>query len=285
MLSEQGEEKELSLILKLLAVQRVSHGLSGIKVGEQERHILIRADRAECGFCGTGIDNAVAAGLDDPAFCGRDLFDGIAEILGVFETDIRKHGDFGSIDRVCAVKRAAHADLEYDDVALHLVEIFHSYGGHELELARMILHHIGKNPDLRGDRSECLIGDITAVDFYALVEAYQIGRGIKPCAVTRLAKDRIEDRAGAALAVASGNMYEFQLFLGIAQSREQSAGTVETESRGAPGIVFYISDRFLCIHFEATSGSSEAVLSFLSGRVCAAANLSPPFLLMAVSSG
>ena len=174
----------------------------------------------------------------------------MAEILRVLQREIRDHGDLRRVDRVRGVERAAHADLEHDDLAAGLEEILHRDRRHELKLARVIVHRVGNDLHAFGQPRERLARNVLAVHAHALAEVLNVRRGIKPRAVSRRAQDAVQHGAGAALAVAPGDVHEFQPLLRIAELLKQLARPVEAESGRAPGVVFNVCNGFLCRHVE-----------------------------------
>ena len=79
----------------------------------------------------------------------------------------------------------------------------------------MVLHGVGVNPNLLCDPREIRARNVPSVYLHALAEILDIGGRVKPGPIPRLAENRIQHGTGGALAVASGDMDELQLFLRI----------------------------------------------------------------------
>ena len=133
----------------------------------------------------------------------------------MLQTDVGDDGDFGAVYDVGGIEGTAHADFKNHDVAVLFEKILHGDGGHQLKLAGVILHGVGVNANLLRDPREILARNIPAVHLHALAEVLDIGRGIESGPIPRMAENRVQHGTGGALAVASGDMDELQLFLRI----------------------------------------------------------------------
>lgn len=196
------------------------------------------------------VADDVAPVLDDAALGHGDLLEGVPEVLGVLEADVRDDRHFRRVDDVGTVEGAAHADFQDHDVAALLFEVEHADGRHQFELARMVLHGVRFHFHPLRDGGEVLPEDVPAVHLQALFEAEDMGRCIEPGLITRFPQDRRQHGAGAPLAVAARHVDEFQVFLRVSEAVQQLHGPVEAEPRGAPGIVFNVGDCFLIGHLQ-----------------------------------
>ena len=80
----------------------------------------------------------------------------------------------------------------------------------------MVLHGVGMNPNLLRNPGEVIPGNIPTVYPHAFTEILNVRRRVKPGPISGGTQNRVQHGTGGALAVAAGNMDEFQLFLRVA---------------------------------------------------------------------
>ena len=131
-------------------------------------------------------------------------------------------------------------------------KVLHGNGGDQFKLAGMVLHGVGMAADLFRDAGKVPAGNVLPVQLYALTEVLNIGRGVEAGPVPGTPENRFQHDAGGALAVAAGDVDELQLLLRVPQGMKKLTRPAKTEARGAPGIVFDISDGFLSGHVVGT---------------------------------
>ena len=166
----------------------------------------------------------------------------------MLKANVGDDGDLRRVNDVGGVQRAAHADLQHDDIALCLGKVEHGDRRHQLELARMILHRLCFGAHAPGEAGKRIAGDVLPVHAHPLAEILDVRRGIKPRAVSRRTQDRVQHGAGAALAVAARHMDESEPLLRVAEPCKQLARALQAEARRAPAVVFDICDGFFSVH-------------------------------------
>ena len=147
-------------------------------------------------------------------------------------------------DDIGGIQRAAKSHLQHHDIALLLRKIEHAQCGDDLELGGHVLHSVGGGLYLLYQRHQRLVRDLLPVDLDALVEPVDEGRGIQSHPVTGGLQAGSQHRRRAALAVCARYMDELQLFVRVAQCRQQGAGA------GKPGLMpcpLHRMDVFHCL--------------------------------------
>ena len=172
-----------------------------------------------------------AARFDDARLGGGNIRQRGAQFLDVIHAQCGDHRAGRLFDDVGGIQRAAKPHLQHHDITLLLRKIEHSQCGDDLKLGGHVLHGVGGGLYLLHKRHQCLVRDLLPVDLDALVEPVDEGRGIQPHPVTGGLQAGSQHRRRAALAVGARYMDELQLFVRVAQCRQQGAGT------GKPGLM------------------------------------------------
>ena len=126
------------------------------------------------------------------------------------ERDIGDHAD-SRLDHVGGIQAPAHADFEHRDVHLPAREMLEGNRREHLEKAGMpgqfalADQAFGSTIDHIVDQGKIVVADLLPVDPYALVDPYQVGRGIKPGPRPRSLQNRSQGRCGRTLAVRPRN--------------------------------------------------------------------------------
>ena len=122
---------------------------------------------------------------------------------------VEPHGcddrQFGRVNDVGRIQRAAHADLQHHDVAPAARKIQHSQAGDEFKLRRMLRHRLRVRIHLRGQRGERLIRNGLSVHLHPLVKPVDKRRDVQPHPVSGRPQDGRHHGRRAALAVGAGH--------------------------------------------------------------------------------
>ena len=180
------------------------------------------------------VDDSVAAGFDDAGLRRGDLFQRVAKHLGVVEADVADDGGFRRQNDVRRVKFAAHADLAHDKVAALSGEVFKAQRRDHFKLGRLLEDGVGQGLDVLGDPADLFIRDLDTVDLNALVEADEVGAGIKSGLVSGLCEHVCQHGAGRTLSVRAGHVDEFQLALRVSHLVQKRADALETRDAALP---------------------------------------------------
>ena len=136
------------------------------------------------------------------------------------DTDSRFH-------HVGCIQAPAHADLEHRDVHLPAREVLECNCREHLEKTGMPGQLALADQALRGavnqivDQGKIVVADLLPVDLYALIDPYQMGRGIKPGTQPGSLQDRSQGGCGRSLAVRPRNQHAGKMPLGIIQRGQQ----------------------------------------------------------------
>ena len=189
------------------------------KVHFRKRSVLLRCHPAQHGVClrCAAVAHHRAARFDDARLSGGDIRQRRAQLLDVIHAQCRDHRAGRLFDDVGGIQRAAKSHLQHHDITLLLRKIEHAQCGDDLELGGHVLHGF--------------VRDLLPVDLDALVEPVDEGRGIQPHPVTGGLQAGSQHRRRTALAVRARHMDELQLFVRVAQCRQQGAGA------GKPGLM------------------------------------------------
>ena len=172
----------------------------------------------------------------------------IAQIVRVVQTDIGDDCHLRRVDDIGGVQRAAHAHLQYHDVAILPGKIHKANGGDQFKFRRLFIHCLGKLLHIFGNGSHILVGNLLPVHLNPLVKAINIRRGVKAHLITCLLQDGCGHGGGTTLAVGAGNVDEFQLLLRVAQPTQQFLCPGKTGDTAFPEERVDIFDSFLCVH-------------------------------------
>src|SRR5262249_51669994 len=127
------------------------------------------------------------------------------------------------LDDVGTVETTTEARLDDGDVYLLVRKVLKRSGSKDIEIARGGLH----SPDhgLHGldQPGKLSMRDHLAVDLNPLADVDQVRAGVEPDLVPAGLQHRRDHRAGAALALGSGDMDRAELFMRVAQLFEQGA--------------------------------------------------------------
>ena len=192
------------------------------------------------GFGVLGECDEEAVGAEDAAFFAGDSGDGVAEVLLVVEGYVGEDGKDG-LDDVGGVEGSAEAYFEDGDVDALLGEPGEGEGGEDFEEAGEmgegsgIDKGVGSGDDVEVEAGEVFVGDLVGVDLDALVDADEMGRGVKGSAVSGGGEDAAEGCGSAALAVGSSDENGREGELRIAERRGEGAHVGELELAGRGG--------------------------------------------------
>ena len=231
MVAQQRDKQFLAVsAIKGLAEQIAVVQPNGIKIRLAQRHLLFRTDLRInlLHLVAAPVYHGVAAGFDNTGLIGGNFGLGVAQCVGVIQTDVGDHGHLGGINGVGGIDQAAHAYLQHHDGTLLLAVVFHGQGRDKFKLRGHFLHGLGQSLDLQDQRQQLLVSNLPAVHLDALMEAVDVGGGEETGLVTGFAQNRGRHGGGAALAVGSGDVNEFQFLLRIAQKGQQLADPVKT---------------------------------------------------------
>ena len=189
-----------------------------------------------------------AAGLDDPGLGPGDVRHRGAQLLHVVQPHGGDHRRLRHVDDVGGVQLPAHAHLQHHDLAVFLPEILHGQGGYQLELRRGVLHGVGVGLDTFGQLRQGLVRDLPPVHLHPLVEAVDEGGGVEANPVTGVFQNRRQHGGGGALAVGTGDVDEFQPFVGIAQLSQKLLGPLQPQLAAHPVDGVDVLERFFIGH-------------------------------------
>ena len=159
------------------------------------------------------------------------------------EVNAGDDGQNGGFDDVRGVEPSAHADFEYDIIAVLPAVIFEGNRSDEFEFGGLVLHGIGKRADIFGHFGEVVVGNVLVVEHDALVEPFDKRRGVQTDAVAGILEDTGEHPAGGTLAVGAADVDEFQRILGMTEffAKFGDAGQSGTASHPADGVDIFES--------------------------------------------
>ena len=176
----------------------------------------------------------MTAFFEDTGLGLGNLFYGVAQNLCVVKTNVGNDCHFRNRDDIGGIQRAAHANLQHHDVAVLPGKVFKADGSHQLELRRLFFHGFSKLPDIFGDGGNIFVSDLFTVYLHTLVEAENIGGGVKTCPVAGLLQNGGGHGSGAALAVSTGNVDKLQLLFWISHTAKQFLGSAQTGNAALP---------------------------------------------------
>ena len=182
----------------------------------------------------TAIAHHRTARLDDTGLGGGDVCKGGAKLLHMIHTQRRDDRTLGRVDDVGGVQRTAEAHFQHHDVAFFLSEPEHPQRSDDLKLGGHIAHGFRRRADALHQTHQSVIRDLLAVHLNALVEAIDEGGGVKPDPVSRRMKAGRQHGSGAALAIGARHMDEAELFVRVAQRRQQRAGAAQARLVAGP---------------------------------------------------
>ena len=118
-------------------------------------------------------------------------------------------------------------------------EVIEGHGGQTFEVGGVRRESAGgeqlfdNGKDAVEGGGEIGVGDVSAVDADALVDALEVRRGIKTSAQAGSAKDGVEKSGGGTFAVGAGNMDTGHSAVGIAESFCEDGDVAQVEFLGA----------------------------------------------------
>ena len=171
----------------------------------------------------------------------------------MFQTDVCDDGGFGAVDDVGGVQFASHADFQYHKVAALFQKVLHGDGRHQLELAGVVFHCVGRHTDLFRDAGKVFSGNVLPVYLHALTEVLDVRGSVKACPVSGGAQDTVQHGTGGTFAVAARDVDKLQLLLRITYGMQQFSGARQAQPSPAPGIVFYVLNCFSAGHGSANA--------------------------------
>ena len=104
---------------------------------------------------------------------------------------------------------------------MFLLKVDHGNGGDQLKLTGMVGHMIGNGLYLFCDGGKPFTRNIVSPYLNTLTELLDIRGDIQAGTIAGTAQNRLQHGAGGTFSIASGNVNEFKLLLGIAQSVQQ----------------------------------------------------------------
>ena len=178
---------------------------------------------------------------------------------------VEPHGcddrQFGRVNDVGRIQRAALADLQHHDVAPAARKIQHSQAGDEFKLRRMLRHRLRVRIHLRGQRGERLIRNGLSVHLHPLVKPVDKRRDVQPHPVSGRPQDGRHHGRRAALAVGAGHVDKPQRPLRVAQPPQQLLRARKAGNAAAPRDGMDICKRLVVVH------SFSPVLPFRNAAV------------------
>ena len=135
----------------------------------------------------------------------------------MIKINARNDGKQRIFDNVGGIQSSAQADLQNDHVTTATVEILKRNSGNQLKLGRLVLHCIRNRANAGGDFCQGIVINVHSVYTHTLVKRNDIRRGIKACAIARMAEDTLQHSAGRALAVGPCNVDKPQVILRISK--------------------------------------------------------------------
>ena len=209
-----------------------------IRGGGFRRHVKRRvelggteSDHVPGGDRGAGGTPHGHAPLHDPGLLRGDLLEGVSEVFRVLERDA---GDDGNErrDDVRGVQAAAHADLPDDIVAFRAGEEQRRDERGDLEIRGLhaVLFELGDGGQHRVLHGRDVVpGHGTAVDAESFAGGNEVRRGVESGAEPGCAEPGLDHRADGALAVAPGDVDEFEAALGRPGGTEQRARLLQPQ--------------------------------------------------------
>ena len=251
MLPQQGQEQLLpAAAVETLPLEAVAMGHQGIKVPEVELCPHLQAfpgiHSLHLGLVPVG--RHMAARLNDTGLGFGNLLDGVAQDLRMLQTQVTDHRHLRGVDDIGRVQLAAQAHLQRHNVTLVPGKIFHGDDRYQLKLRGMVLHGLGVGLHIFRNVGQLLVGDVLPVHIHPLIEAEDVGRGVKAGAVARLTEDGRGHGGGGALAVGARDVDKFQLLLRIPQPAKQLLGPGQARDGALPAYGMDVSQCFFVSH-------------------------------------
>src|SRR5208282_2792947 len=175
-----------------------------------------------------------AARTNDAGFFAGNLGDGFAQIFLVIERDVGDDAEARFHD-IGGIQAAAHAHFEHNHVGAAAREVFKAYGSQHLKKAGVPRQIAFRDEALGGavdhvmEQGEIVVGDGFAIEANALVDAYQMRRGVEPGPEAGSLQDGRQSRGGGTLAVGARDQHRGKAILGISQRSEQHAHVRQVE--------------------------------------------------------
>ena len=164
------------------------------------------------------------------------------------QADVGDDRDLRAGDDVGCVQQSAHAAFQYHNICPLAQVIDKGRGADNLKLGRGLCHRVGNGLDLVDDPLQIGIIDLLSAQLNALMEAVDVGGSEQPRPIARGIQNGGQHRCGAALAVGSGDVNEFQLILWVAQLLHQYADPVQTRYGALTEFAVDIGDTLINIH-------------------------------------
>ena len=162
----------------------------------------------------------------DDARLGRgNVRDGGAQLFHMIHAQRRDDRALRRVNDIGGVQRAAQTHLQHHDVTVPLGKVKHSQCRDDLKLGGHIGHGIGSGFYPLHQPHQFLVRDLLAVDLDPLIEAVDERRGVQAHAVPGRLQTGGQHGGSAALAVGARHMDKSELFVRVAQRRQQSTGT------------------------------------------------------------
>ena len=250
-LAQQGQmQLRQAAEVEYLTFQRVLPQVQRGEIHLVERRTHLTAALLHHGLHAGGgaVQHRVAAGFDDAALGGGDLFQRVAQHLRVVKADVAQHCGLRRGDHVGGVKLAAHPHLAHHHVTPAAGKPREGDGGDHLKFGGLLKNAVGQRLDLLGDGAQLVIGDHLAVDLHPLVEAENIRRGIQSRPIPGLPQYGGHHGAGGAFAVGAGDVDELQRPLRMAHLVQQGADARKAGDAAFPADGVDIVQRFLQCH-------------------------------------
>ena len=244
-----------------------------VKIRLPEGHVPFGADPLIHRLHGRGapIDHRMAVRLENAGLGFRDFLHGVPKILGVIQADVGNHRHLGHLDDIGGVPGAAHAHLQHHNIAFLPIKILEGDAADQLEFRGRLGHGVSQGLHIFRNFRQILIGNLHPVHLNPLMEAVDIGRGVQPRPIARLAQNGGGHGGGASLAVGTGNVDEFQLFLRISHFLQKLLGSTQSGDAALPADGMDVGNGLLGVHigfFLSAGGTTQshgaAYLNYIS---------------------